>query len=85
MSAIGEALQRRLEAALTAGVSPEGEEGRAIAALHREWLSFTWPSYSPQAHAGLAEMYVVDERFTAYYEAWAPGAAEFLRDAIKAF
>ena len=35
--------------------------------------------------SGLAEMYVADERFKAYYEAVAPGAAEFLRDAIKAY
>ena len=34
---------------------------------------------------GLAEMYVADDRFKAYYEAVAPGAAEFLRDAIKAY
>ena len=85
MSAIGEALQRRLEAAVTAGVSPEGEEGRAIAALHREWLSFTWPSYSPQAHAGLAEMYVADERFTAYYDKSVPGCAAFLCRAVAAY
>ena len=30
-------------------------------------------------------MYVADDRFKAYYEAVAPCAAEFLRDAIKAY
>lgn len=85
MTAIGEELQQRLERAVTGGISPESDEGRAIAALHQEWLSFTWPSYSPQAHAGLAEMYVADERFTAYYDKTVLGCAAFLRDAIAAY
>jgi len=53
------------------------------AAKHKEWLMYAWPSYSKEAHAGLAEMYVADERFTAYYDEKAgSGAAVFLRDAI---
>lgn len=35
---------------------------------HKEWLSFSWPSYSKEAHAGLAQMYVDDERFSKYYD-----------------
>ena len=30
-------------------------------------------------------MYVADERFRKYYEAMAPGAAEFLREAVLAY
>ena len=55
------------------------------AALHKKWLSFTWPSYSKEAHAGLAQMYTDDPRFSAYYEKVRPGAAEFLRDAIHVY
>ena len=72
------------QAAVAAGADPAGEEGRAIAQLHRQWLGYTWPSYSAPAHLGLAEMYVADERFTAYYDARRPGCAAFLRDAIAA-
>lgn len=65
---------------------PSGEEAQAVAALHKEWLAFTWPSYSKEAHRGLAEMYVMDERFTKYYDEPAgEGAAQFLRDAIHIF
>ena len=64
---------------------PEGPEGQRIAELHRQWLSFTWPTYSKEAHANLAEMYVADERFTAYYDQHREGAAQFLRDAIAAY
>jgi hypothetical protein len=41
--------------------------------------------YSPQAHKALGEMYVADERFTAYYDKIAVGATEFLRDALNVY
>ncbi len=80
----GDAIRARLEAAVMAGETPDGAEGQAVAALHRKWLRYTWGSYTPQAHAGLAEMYVEDERFRAYYDDAVPGCAAFLRDAVKA-
>lgn len=59
------------------------EEAIHVAQLHKEWLRFTWPNYSKEAHRGLAQMYVDDPRFTSYYDEPAGnGAAEFLRDAI---
>lgn len=61
---------------------PAGELAQKTADLHRQWLSYSWDSYSKEAHAGLAQMYVDDPRFTAYYDEKQPGAAEFLRDAI---
>ena len=64
---------------------PDGEEGQRIAELHRNWLSLYWKDYSKEAHAGVAEMYVADERFTAYYDQYKEGAAKFLRDAIVAY
>lgn len=75
----------RLQDAVRAGIAPESAEGQAIAALHREWLGFTWPSYTPQAHLGLAQMYVSDPRFTAYYDKEVPGCAAFLLEAVAAF
>lgn len=61
---------------------PASELGQKVADLHRQWLSYSWPSYSKEVHAGLAQMYVDDERFTAYYDKEQPGLAKFLRDAI---
>lgn len=59
------------------------EAAKKVAELHREWLMYTWSNYSKEAHRGLAEMYVADERFRAYYEERAGAkSAEFLRDAI---
>lgn len=66
--------------------NPESEEALQVAELHKEWLTITWPSYSKEAHRGLAQMYVDDPRFTKYYDEPAgKGAAEFLRDAVFSY
>ena len=66
---------------------PAGELAQRACDEHRQWLSLFWKdgAYSKEAHRGLSEMYVADERFKAYYEKIAEGAAEFLRDAIKIY
>ncbi|CAM4259816.1 MerR family transcriptional regulator [Listeria booriae] len=64
---------------------PAGEKAQEVAAMHKEWLSTYWDTYSKEAHAGLAQMFVDDERFTAYYDKDQPGLAAFLRDAIVIF
>lgn len=61
---------------------PKGELAQKAADLHRKWLGYTWKEYSKEAHAGIAQMYVADERFRAYYDKNQSGLAEFLRDAI---
>jgi DNA-binding transcriptional MerR regulator len=64
---------------------PAGELAQRAAKLHGKWLSFYWDSYSKEAHAGLATMYVEDERFKNYYDKNQPGLAEFLREAILVY
>lgn len=64
---------------------PAGELAQRAAELHRRWLCYFWDSYTKEAHAGVAQMYVYDERFKAYYDSVQPGAAEFLRDAILVY
>ncbi|MFT4415567.1 MerR family transcriptional regulator [Fredinandcohnia humi] len=63
-----------------------GDPGSVLAQqaaeLHKQWITYYWPTYTKEAHAGVAQMYVDDERFTAYYDKNQPGTAEFLRDAI---
>ncbi|KUO78262.1 MAG: MerR family transcriptional regulator [Desulfosporosinus sp. BRH_c37] len=70
-----------LHAAFKTG-DPAGELAQKAADLHRQWLSFYWDSYTKEAHARVAQMYVDDERFTAYYDEKQPGTAAFLRDAV---
>lgn len=61
---------------------PASDLAQKAADLHRTWLSYTWNNYSKEAHAGVAKMYVADERFTQYYDKEQPGLAAFLRDSI---
>lgn len=81
-SALDEELHRRLEAAVTAQLAPDGEEGCAIFELHRRWLRMTDKTLTAARHRGIAELYVLDERFTACYDRAVPGCAKFLRDAV---
>lgn len=74
-------VQSTLGAAFATG-DPAGDLAQKAADLHRQWLSIWWDGYSKEAHAGLAQMYVEDERFRAYYDQGQPGKAEFFRDAI---
>ena len=82
---LGEEIITALTHAVENGENPTGAEGQRIAALHCRWLSYSWEAYTPQAHAGLGQLYTADERFTAYYDKAVPGCAAFLRDAISAY
>jgi len=64
---------------------PAGELAQIAADLHRQWLCLYWDKYTKEAHVELAQMYVDDERFTAYYDEKQPGTAKFLRDAIVVY
>ena len=66
---------------------PASELAQKACDLHRQWLCMFWKegTYSKEAHKALAEGYVADERFTAYYDKIAPGCSKFLRDAIAVY
>ncbi|RYD01403.1 hypothetical protein N752_30890 [Desulforamulus aquiferis] len=64
---------------------PGSPLAQQAADLHRQWLSYFWDGYTKEAHLGVTQMYVDDQRFTAYYDQEQPGTAEFLRDAVKIY
>ena len=80
---LDQAILEGLEGAIREGLSPEGPEGETIVSQHKEWLILSGLTYQPNIHRGLGEMYVMDERFTAYYDRNVPGCAQFLRDTIQ--
>ena len=77
-------LNQALKAAFAQG-DPGSELAQRACALHKQWLCVYWEHYSPGAHMGVAQMYVDDPRFTAYYDKIAPGCAPFLRDAVNLY
>ncbi len=66
---------------------PAGADAQEAVRLHAAWLAHYWPAgaVTPQAHAGMAAMYVQDPRFAAYYDAVVPGGAAFLERAVRAY
>ncbi|MDR7077210.1 DNA-binding transcriptional MerR regulator [Neobacillus niacini] len=84
VTALADQLHVTLAEAFNTG-DPAGELAQKAADLHKQWLTYYWKEYSKEAHAGLAQMYVDDERFTAYYDKEQPGTAEFLREAIHIY
>lgn len=81
---LGAEIQSLLQQAVLEGKGSDAAEGQHIAALHREWCFFS-RAYEPKQHAGIAELYVQDPRFTAYYDGEVHGGAQFLRDAIVSY
>jgi len=78
---LGQEVLNTLKEAMKTG-DPGSAQALETAELHKRWLGFYWKSYSKEAHANLARMYVEDERFSAYYDKVEQGAAVFLRDAV---
>lgn len=67
---------------------PACEQAQMAADLHRQWLCIFWKdgAYSKQTHLMLADMYVSDPRFTAFYdEKLGKGTAQLLRDAVAIY
>lgn len=61
----------------------ESNVAKKVYEKHKEWLCYSWPTYSNESHKGLAQMYVDDERFKKYYnDKKGPKAVQTLRDAI---
>ncbi|WP_330331177.1 MerR family transcriptional regulator [Streptomyces sp. NBC_00536] len=84
ITAEAEDISRRLAELLDAGVSAESGRAMDLAEEHRGWIGRNHYACSYEMHVCLGEMYVADERFTAYYDAVRPGLAVFVRDAIMA-
>lgn len=81
--ALEQQILQELEQAVEAGLPAHSEKSREIAQLHRDWLRFTLPGYTPAQHKGIAALYVADERFTQYYDRRIPGCAQWLSDAVQ--
>ena len=77
-------LLQRLAEAMRAGVVPDSDQAADLAEEHRLGINRWFYDCSHELHRGLGQMYVDDDRFTAYYDAAAPGLATWLHAAIGA-
>ncbi len=79
-----DALHRAMAELLAQGVPADSAAAMDVAEEHRRFIGRAYYDCTHEIHAGLGEMYVADERFTATYEAIRPGLAVYLRDAMVA-
>ncbi|MGW0506996.1 MerR family transcriptional regulator [Micromonospora sp. NPDC003241] len=75
---------RRIVASMESGAPADGPAARELAEEHRRQISQSFYECSYEMHTCLADMYLADERFTAHYEAIAPGLTAYLAEAIHA-
>lgn len=80
--ALEEEIKHKLLKAAVQTQNVQSAEAEELVQAHKEWLAYTWLTYTADMHQGLAEMYVGDDRFAKYYNDAVPGGAQFLRDAI---
>lgn len=83
IKAEGDALLADLATAKRAGVTPGSPEADELAARHRASIERFYEC-GGEMHRGLVEMYLADERFTAYYDDVEPGLAQFVHDVVLA-
>ena len=62
----------------------DGEVQQWIARHHRQ-INDRFYQCSADVYRGLADLYVDDPRFTAFYDKVKPGLAQFMRDAMKVY
>jgi MerR family transcriptional regulator, thiopeptide resistance regulator len=79
-----EEIGTRFVQAMQSGAAADSEQAMDVAEDARQQISRYFYECSPEMHAGLGRMYVEDERFTATYEAMAPGLAQYVSTAVQA-
>ena len=66
------------------GAAADSEAATQLAEEHREHIDRWYYACSHQMHAGLAEMYVHDERFAASFDKHGAGLSGYVAEAIRA-
>ena len=66
------------------GADPTSQPVRDLAERHRLHIDRWFYPCSHEMHAGLADMYVADQRFADWWDRFDPGLAPFVKDAILA-
>jgi len=73
-----------LAEAMADGAGPGDERVQALVDRRYAQIAVLWTP-TAQAYRGLGQMYLDDPRFAANYEAFAPGLAAYLRDAMAVY
>ena len=78
-------IETALAEGMKRGVDPASEPVDRLIRRHRDWVAAAWGKpCTPQAYAGLADLYLSHPDFVTRYETIAPGFAVWLTNAMKA-
>lgn len=78
----GEDIARELAALM--GGPPDAPEAAALAKRQHDFIKQFWDC-DIEAFQGMGKLYAEDERFTAFYDNYAPGLAGFFRQVIDVY
>lgn len=84
VKAEGDAITVKLAELMLAGAAPGNPEVQECIARWHKFLENFYPVEEARLR-GLGEMYVADERFTAHYDKYAKGLAQFKNEAIRIY
>lgn len=84
IKAEADAVHEAFVVAKRAGVPATAARAMDAAEAHRRHIAERFFDLPPEFHRCLADMYVLDPRFTAFYEGLEPGLAQYVRDAVHA-
>ena len=77
-------VNRRFVELMRAGVPADAPQAMDVAEEARQGICRWFYDCSREMHAGIAEMYVSDPRYTQTYDALGAGLAQYVRDAVVA-
>lgn len=78
-------IETALAEGMARGVAPDADVVDGVITRHRAWVAAAWDKpCSPEAYAGLADLYLSHPDFVKRYETIAPGFAAWLTTAMKA-
>ena len=79
-------LEADLAKAMGQGMAADDPALNPILSAHRAWVGISWKTLpTPEAYAGLADLYTGNPDFRARYEAIRPGLTDWMAEAMKAY
>lgn len=80
----GEVITQEIANLMIAGEAANSSKMQTAIAKHYQHLHHFYDP-TPELYVGLADLYVEDERFTAYYEGFTKGLAQFMSEGMKVY
>ena len=85
LKALGDRIYEEIAKLMRNGKKPSDKKVQENIERHFNMINENFYSCTPEVYRGLGELYVSDERFSAFYDKFEKGLAEYMREAMRAF